>query len=114
MGVLTDILFSDGDPQNFLCELPAGHYVGALKDIYDAGPTVSMGEVAELNTWDEVIEGSMTARQLMRVMMAVLANKSDGGGTATIHMRDVADGKNRVTATVDASGNRTTVVVDGS
>jgi hypothetical protein len=44
--------------------------------------------------------------------LSVLAGKSSGGGTATIIFRDTADGTDRVTATVDADGNRTGVVLD--
>jgi hypothetical protein len=47
-------------------------------------------------------------------MLAALAGKSAGGGTATITMRDQADTKNRISATVDASRNRTAVTIDGS
>lgn len=111
---LGDIVFADGDVQNFLVELPASSYTGALADISADGDHQSPGEVTELNTWDEIVEGTMTARQLMRIMYAVLANKSAGGGTTTITFRDKADGKDRVTATVDTAGNRTAVTVDGA
>lgn len=63
---------------------------------------------------DEVIEGSTTMRQALRIFMAALANKVSGGGTTTITFRDLADSKARITATVDASGNRTAVTLDGS
>jgi len=61
-----------------------------------------------------ITDGSYDLQEMMRIMFAVLGGKSDGGGTATLHMRDSADGKNRVTATVDADGNRTAMVLDGS
>lgn len=63
---------------------------------------------------DEVIEGSTTMRQALRIFMAALANKASGGGTTTITFRDLADSKARITATVDASGNRTAVTLDGT
>lgn len=64
---------------------------------------------------DEVIEGTLTHRQIERIVLAVLAGESNGGTTSTIHFRDQADTKNRVTATVDTTtGNRTAVTVDGS
>jgi hypothetical protein len=61
---------------------------------------------------DEVVEGTVTSRQLAKLILAVLANKSTGGGTTTINFRDRADSKNRVVATVDADGNRTAVTLD--
>lgn len=64
--------------------------------------------------WDEVVESTLTAREVYRVLLSVMAGKSDGGGTATIHFRDYADGTNRVTATVDGNGNRTAITLDGS
>lgn len=63
---------------------------------------------------DDVLEGSLTLRQALRIMLAALAGKSAGGGTGTITYRDVADTKNRISATVDANRNRTAVTRDGS
>ncbi len=63
---------------------------------------------------DDAVEGSITMRQALRIMLAVLSGKSTGGGTSTITFRDVADTKARVSATVDASRNRTSVTRDGS
>ncbi len=63
---------------------------------------------------DDVIEGSLTLRQAIRIYLAALAGKSAGGGTATITFRDNADSKNRISATVDSDGNRTAVTLDGS
>ncbi|MFH1596714.1 MAG: hypothetical protein ABIG94_10160 [Pseudomonadota bacterium] len=42
------------------------------------------------------------------------AEKSSGGGTSTVKFRDHADSKDRIIATVDSSGNRTDVILDGS
>ena len=63
---------------------------------------------------DEVVEGTLTMRQMLRIMLAALAGKSAGGGTTTITFRDVADTKNRISATIDANRNRTSVTRDGS
>ena len=64
--------------------------------------------------WDEAMEGAVTARQQMNIQTSVLAGKSSGGGSAIIKFRDLADSKDRQTATVDTDGNRTSVTVDGS
>ena len=63
---------------------------------------------------DEVIEGSLTLRQAVRLFLSALAGKSSGGGTTTINFRDLADTKNRITATVDSNGNRTAVTLDAT
>lgn len=63
---------------------------------------------------DEVFEGALTVRQGLRLFLSVLAGKSAGGGGVTITMRDNADSKNRITATVDANGNRTAMTLDGA
>lgn len=62
--------------------------------------------------WDEVVDGTVTARESFR-----LANSANGGlvagaGTTSVTLRDLANTKNRVTAAVDASGNRSTIVLD--
>jgi len=63
---------------------------------------------------DEVVEGTTTLRQAIKIMMSALAAKVSGGGTTTITFRDVGDTKDRITATVDADGNRTAMTLDGS
>lgn len=64
--------------------------------------------------WDEVFESSATCRQALRIIVAAVAGKVTGGGTSTIHFRDIDDAKNRITATVDENDNRTAITLDGS
>lgn len=64
---------------------------------------------------NEVMEGTTTLRQAIRLILSVLTGKSSGGGTATLVFRDIGDTKNRISATVDANGNRSAVGTrDGS
>ncbi|MCY2966688.1 MAG: hypothetical protein NT069_24175 [Planctomycetota bacterium] len=58
------------------------------------------------------IEPGESPRQTLRLLRAVCIGKSAGFPNGPFTFRDKADGKNRVTATVDATGNRTTVVTD--
>lgn len=59
------------------------------------------------------IESGLTFKQAMRIAMAVLAGKLSGAGTTTETFRNaVADSKTRVTATVDSSGNRSSITYD--
>jgi hypothetical protein len=60
------------------------------------------------------IETSWTLRQALRILLAALGGKLSGAATATVLVRDVGDTKNRITATVDASGNRSAVTLDNS
>lgn len=61
---------------------------------------------------DEVIEGTTTLRQALRGFASALLAKASGLATTTAVYRDLADTKARITATVDADGNRTAVVLD--
>jgi hypothetical protein len=58
------------------------------------------------------VEGTITLRQALSAILAACAGKSNGGGTTTIHFRNQADDKNRITATVDGDGNRTAITLD--
>lgn len=64
------------------------------------------------SVWAVVVEGSYTAIQYMRGFAGVLLSKISGGGSGTETFRDTGDSKNRVTASVDSSGNRTSVTLD--
>jgi len=82
--------------------------VAAIKTVTD---TLSLAAIADA-VLDEVIEGTLTTRQTLRLNLAVLAGKSSGGGTATLIFKDTGDATDRVTATVDANGNRTGMTLD--
>jgi hypothetical protein len=60
----------------------------------------------------EFIESSVTMEQALRLMLAALAGKLSGAPGGPIVIRDVNDTKDRITATVDANGNRTAVTTD--
>lgn len=61
---------------------------------------------------DDAVETSLTVRQAMRLFAAALLGKASGLATTTATFRDTNDTKNRIVATVDASGNRTAVTYD--
>jgi hypothetical protein len=64
--------------------------------------------------WAYVVENSKTALQYLRVIKAASAGKLSGAATTTVTIRDDADTKDRITATVDADGNRSAVTIDGT
>jgi hypothetical protein len=77
---------------------------------YDAAKTAA--SVTDIFTY--VVENSKSFVEVIRVMLSRLVGKANGGGTDTIIFRDDADTKDRITMTVDANGNRSAVVKDGS
>ena len=79
-----------------------------------AGDQMALTAAAVDLIHDDAYEGALTLRQIVRIRLAASAGKADGLAGTTVHFRDQADAKNRVTATVDASGNRTAVAVDGT
>lgn len=56
-----------------------------------------------------IVEGAITEKQALQAILAFVAGKASGGGTAALVFRDQADSKDRLTMTVDANGNRTVV-----
>jgi hypothetical protein len=85
--------------------------VAAIKAVTD---TLSLAAIADA-VLDEVVEGAaQTLRKSINVILASETGKTNGGGTNTLHARDLGDSKNRVTLTVDADGNRTASAIDGS
>ena len=61
-----------------------------------------------------VADGSYDLQEMMRIMFAALSGKSSGGSTTTLTFRDSGDAKNRITATVNSSGDRTAMTLDAT
>lgn len=55
-----------------------------------------------------------TVEETLKTILSVLAGKSSGMGTTTGVLRAADDSKARVTATLDADGNRTAVTIDAT
>lgn len=60
------------------------------------------------------VETSLSPRGALRLILAALAGKLSGAATTTVTIRNVGDSKNRITATVDADGNRSAVTTDAT
>lgn len=73
---------------------------------------VSIEELVVGDGWSELIEPGFTAADLLRLMAAVLMGRSSGGGTNTRVFRDVNDSVDRVTATVESDGDRSSITLD--
>lgn len=67
------------------------------------------------NPWTEVIESGYTAAEILRLLAAVAAGKTNivdlGGGDATVTFRDIGDTKDRIVADMTGS-ERTTLTLD--
>lgn len=61
---------------------------------------------------DEAYDGTVTLRQSVRGLNSASLGKLSGAATTTVAVRDLADSKDRITATVDASGNRSAISTD--
>lgn len=59
---------------------------------------------------DEVVESTITLRQVCRLILSMM-NKTTRSGS-TIYFRDVADSKNRIAITIDSNADRTAVTRD--
>lgn len=60
------------------------------------------------------VETNRTLRQALRLILAAAAGKVSGAAGTTVTIRDTNDSKDRIVATVDSSGNRSAVTLDGS
>lgn len=72
----------------------------------------SSATLTDPGVWDYPLEGALTAKQLMRLMSAVLAGKLSGAETKTITIRDANDTMNRIVAGVDSDGNRLSIAMN--
>lgn len=89
-----------------------------LYSIFTSAATIDTLDTAIANVpdavHDEVVEGALTLRNIIRILLSFVAGEASGGGTANIAFRNQADTLDRITMTVDANGNRTATAVDGS
>lgn len=77
----------------------------------DAAQDTKLSRIHELL---DVIEGTLDHAEVMRILLAGMANKLSGADTGNPKFRDLADTKDRITATTDEHGNRTAVTLDVS
>lgn len=105
----TEILAIIADTEDIQSRLPSALVDGRIDATVD-GTGMESGAVD--NIWDEALEGSYTARQLMRLFTAALGGIVAGAGTTSITFRNTGDSKDVITATVDVNGNRSEVTLD--
>lgn len=76
-----------------------------------AVPTAAQNAAAILAAGD--VDG-FTVEETLKLCLAILAGKLSGAATTAVAIRAADDSKARVTATVDASGNRSAVTLDAA
>lgn len=74
--------------------------------------TASYAAPSTLLTFSDGIETGVTLQQAMRLVTSILGGRVSGAKTGIEVFRNVIDTKNRVTATIDSSGNRTSITTD--
>lgn len=102
-----DAAFVAGVNEVFILIAATGMKTLALMvELSDADPSLAPSTPADIATEVEgiVIEGTTTLKHSLQISNAALGGKSTNGGKT---YRDLADTKDRLAATVDASKNRT-------
>ena len=109
-GALTS-LAQDADLSTLLTRIP-GVVQPQTGDSFAAIAALNDLSTAEILAM--IFEGTETLQDYLRLSRSVLYGILTGGATSTITMRDRANLKNRITATVDANGNRSVVTTDAA
>lgn len=104
-----DLAVVQADTDNIQTRLPVALVGGKMDSALDA---TGLDATAVQEIWQRVIDNGLTAEELIRIIVSACAGILSGAATPTNIMRDLANTKNRITATCDASGNRTAVALD--
>jgi hypothetical protein len=106
-----DIALPSGDLDDQLQAIPTAAENATATWASGTRTLTSFGTLVA-DIWALAIETGYTAKQSMRLMLSALAGKLSGAATTTVTIRDAADSKDRIVATVDSDGNRTAVTHD--
>jgi hypothetical protein len=98
------------------------HMAGALfvkqpcmvlpQNVYDSlvlGTDYLLTDLSTVGLDTAIVEGTVTANQALRILVAILSGKSSGGGTPSLTYRNTTDTTDRIVFTVDSNRNRTAV-----
>jgi len=73
-----------------------------------------VGAVTPDELWTHIIDSGFEAQEVLRLIASASAGKLSGAAGTSITIRDLADSKDRIVATVDSDGNRLNVVKDAT
>jgi len=104
---------ADGDTLETLSDEIAAVKAETAAILDDTGTTGVLLSTSALGSIfdDEVIVGTYTFSDLLKIMASALAGKATGGGTTAVTFRGVDDTSDVIVATVDANGNRSAVTL---
>jgi len=111
------------DTQDIQSRLPAAlvsgrmdSSVGAMQSNVITASALAADAASEIATATvgATIEGAETLQGVLRLVRAATVGNLSGAASTTITIRDAADTKARITATVDADGNRLAVTTDAT
>lgn len=112
-GLRRYIIRSSGSELEVYPPFPYAMPTGHAYQIYGSPAPASPKAIAEMLLDLAATVDGLTVRQALRIALAALAGKSSGGPLSDT-VRAVNDSKDRITASIDAQGHRTTVVVDAT
>lgn len=110
-GVRAAIGLASANLDDQLGDIPTVAELGSEIDVVE-NAIAGLNDLSADDVWDEAVDGTVTARQSLRLANAANGGKLSGAATSTNVLRDPADSKDRITATVDEDGNRTAVTLD--
>lgn len=99
-----DVAISTRLSGSYISELASASRVEAIQTSVDSIDTNSV--------LDAIVEDTYTMQDFLKIMGGVLAGEASGGGTTTITFNNLSNSGSIVEATVDSSGNRTTVLLN--
>lgn len=114
------VTITGSNPYKFSVTLPtltAGQrvdiYITATISGIATGAIIASEQTDTSDIMNTVVEGAFTLQDVLRIMVAALAGKLDGGGTGTLTFRDLSDTLDRIIADVDlATGDRDNITLD--
>lgn len=84
-----------------------GRLEGSITPFTDLSP-----ESLAASLMSQTVETGYDLESALRLILSSVAGKISGAGTSTITIRSVTDGTDRIVATVDSNGNRTSITYD--
>lgn len=89
----------------------------ALRGLASLSAAIEIAQTTGISVGDILggeIETGFTLQDALKLILSATAGKVSGAETTTITFRNLPDDKNRIVATVDANGNRSSVTYDVS
>jgi hypothetical protein len=109
-----DVVRCDVNSGNLVAVDSAGDPADAISQTFGTHVTIEQStSPALLGISQEIVEGNVTLRQAIGLILAAEAGKTDGAGSppGPFKIRDTQDLYDRITSNYDANGNRTSITL---